>query len=212
MQIARDAIQPFRAPSQRDRAALARLIGERMREARELVGLSQRDAARRLGYANSSKLAKIELGYVGSAGDTTSSVPLWAVVRAARLYDVTTDFLLGLSDEWDPCESRVGHLFLSDLTADWDRQRERDMIVLGRYRAALASLLTGIDALLTNAGEAATALARFRELNSCFDDLPGGSRLVNAVEQGAVQAHQMRTRLGRYTNPPAQLPAPATAA
>lgn len=212
MQIASDAIRPFRAPSTRDRAALARLIGERMREARELVGLSQGEAARRLGYANSSKLAKIEAGYTGSAGDTTCSVPMWAVVKASRLYDVTADFLLGLSDEWDPAEARVGHLFLSDMAGEWERQRERDLIVLGRYRAALAALLTGIDALLTNAGEAATALERFRDLNSEFNEMPGGSRLVKTIEQGATKAHQMRTRLRRYTNPPAQLPGPATAA
>ena len=47
------------------RAASAQItatIGERLRAAREAAGLPQLEAARRHGYANSSKLSKIDAG------------------------------------------------------------------------------------------------------------------------------------------------------
>lgn len=72
-------------------ADAARLIGEQMRLARVAAGLSQLEAARRLGYANSSKLSKIEKG-------RSSEVPLWVIKRAGLIYGVSTDYLMGACD------------------------------------------------------------------------------------------------------------------
>lgn len=69
-------------------APIAAAIGERLRMAREAAGLSQLEAARRLGYANSSKLSKIE-------GGGSSEVPMWLIKRAGWLYDVSIDYLFG---------------------------------------------------------------------------------------------------------------------
>lgn len=59
--------------------ALTKTIGARMKEARELAGISQSDAARRLGYKNSAKLSKIE-----NASDGYP-VPILTIWRAAML-------------------------------------------------------------------------------------------------------------------------------
>ncbi len=64
------------AVSKHDQNKLVRTIGERLRVARELNNLSQSEAARRLGYANPSKLSKIE------AAADTNSVPLWLIHAA----------------------------------------------------------------------------------------------------------------------------------
>ena len=65
--------------TRQEQAAAVKTIGARMRQARELCNLSQSAAARRLGYANPSKLSKVELA------TDTNSVPLWLIVRAARV-------------------------------------------------------------------------------------------------------------------------------
>ena len=75
-----------------DQLQLIAIIGCRMREARELCGYSQAKAAELIGYKNSSKLAKIE-----NASDT-KSVPIGTLRRAAEIYNVSLDFLFGISD------------------------------------------------------------------------------------------------------------------
>ena len=71
----------------REKAKLVRMIGLRMKHARELVNMTQEYAAEKLGYANSSKLSKIE-----NASDT-DNVPNYIIERAATLYDVSVDYL-----------------------------------------------------------------------------------------------------------------------
>ncbi len=66
-----------------------------MKEARQINCLSQEKAAQLLGYENGSKLSKVE----NCTSVTTVSLPL--VINAAELYDVSTDYLLGFSDDWE---------------------------------------------------------------------------------------------------------------
>lgn len=70
-----------------EQVAAGETIGARMREARELCNMSQSAAARRLGYSNPSKLSKVE------GATDTNSVPLWLIVRAASVYEVSIDYL-----------------------------------------------------------------------------------------------------------------------
>jgi transcriptional regulator with XRE-family HTH domain len=73
---------------------IVKTFGARMVEARELCGYSQKKAAKLLGYRNSSKLAKIE------AASDTNSVPLWLIPKAAEVYEVSIDYLFGVSACW----------------------------------------------------------------------------------------------------------------
>ena len=77
------------ANTRMEQAAAVKTIGARMRQARELCNLSQSAAAKRLGYSNSSKLSKVE------GATDTNSVPLWLILRAAKVYEVSIDFLFG---------------------------------------------------------------------------------------------------------------------
>lgn len=76
-------------PTRAEQAELARVVGLRLKEAREAVGMSQLDAAKQLGYANSTKLSKIE------SGKHSSQILMWVLIRAAELYDVSLDYLVG---------------------------------------------------------------------------------------------------------------------
>ena len=77
-------------------ARTLRVCGARFKEARvELCNMTLSHAAGQLGYANPSKLSKVE-----NASDGYP-VPLWLLVEASKLYEVSTDFLLGASDDWE---------------------------------------------------------------------------------------------------------------
>ena len=68
-------------------------MGRRFVAARELCGLSLTEAAHALGYATGARLSLIE------AGRKKPGVAL--LIHAADTYGVSSDFLLGLSDEPD---------------------------------------------------------------------------------------------------------------
>ncbi len=87
-------------PSRQEQAVLAKAVGARMREARELAGMSQIYAAKQLGYSNSSKLAKIE------GGKDSSQIPMWVIKRSARLYDASID-CDGQPPPSEPCLQRA---------------------------------------------------------------------------------------------------------
>lgn len=81
-------------PSKIEQSEIVKVIGTRLREARELCNMSQSVAATRFGYANSSKLAKVE-----NATDTNSA-PVWLILRASEVYEVSVDYLLGAGGYW----------------------------------------------------------------------------------------------------------------
>lgn len=72
----------------RKQTEAVKTIGARLKASRVLCNLSLSEAARRLGYANPSKLSKVE-----NATDT-NSVPLWLIRDAAELYEVSTEYFL----------------------------------------------------------------------------------------------------------------------
>ncbi|MFK5950339.1 MAG: hypothetical protein QM500_16395 [Methylococcales bacterium] len=79
----------------KEQLELVKVIGVRMVEARKLCGLTQINAAKLLGYSNSSKLAKIE-----NASDT-DSVPFMLIHKASGVYKVSMDFLYGVTDVYE---------------------------------------------------------------------------------------------------------------
>jgi transcriptional regulator with XRE-family HTH domain len=95
-QVIRQPRRPGKSnPLRRKNAALFKIVGARLMQAREMCGMTLSEAARQLGYANPSKLSKVE-----HASDA-ASVPFWLIPEAAQLYDVSTEFLFGLSDDFE---------------------------------------------------------------------------------------------------------------
>jgi len=183
----------FCEPTKKEQLDLVRTIGSRMRDARELCNMSQLDAARRLGYENSSKLAKVE-----GASDT-HSVPLYLIPRAAKLYDVSTDFLLGLTSDWE----RNGGEFEdrdygSFLLRTWEQARSRDLGAMAKLYARVKAVAPCLEKMISGATEIAAALYAVRLRGGEFDDLPAGNRLLCAIEKHADSARNAEASLRRF--------------
>ena len=88
---------------------LLRIFGERMREIRKISGLSQSEASRLLG-TTIKRLNKIENCY------DQAHISLKFVKRAAQMFDCSSDYLLGLTTDWDGSdpESRMLDRKISD--------------------------------------------------------------------------------------------------
>jgi len=173
----------------REQAAAVKTIGARMRQARELCNLSQSAAARRLGYANPSKLSKVELA------TDTNSVPLWLIVRAARVYEVSVDYLFGVADDWETgvCRGVQGWMF--DV---WEKFRQRDLASLEHLHAEIAAVSTHLTAVAAGAHEVAQALDTLRARNPAFDDMPASGTLAGRLERLQERARAGELALKRF--------------
>jgi transcriptional regulator with XRE-family HTH domain len=172
-------------------------IGQRMREARGLCNISQEVAAARLGYANSSKLAKVE-----KASDT-NSVPLWLILRAAKAYDVSIDYLFGLTDDWETGirlkQEREVSTWLFD---KWKTLHARDLAVLVTlhrrmdwFRENIAELTASVLKIV----DAFYAYERFacKKYKHKPDEIPGLNPLYSAIMKSDAIARGMSARFRR---------------
>lgn len=197
--------------AKKEQAALIREMGGRMKEARELNNLTQQSAALKLGYRNSSKLAKVE-----NATDT-NSIPLWLIHRASKLYAVSTDFLFGLNDDWEQSArltiERQSGIWLNE---QWERLRRRDMEVLQKFSARLEALDSTISNQFRLVKDLKEALMSFNSLNPEFEnDMRGSARLTSVVErlerssqvaEAKLRKFRKECELANATNETLQLP------
>ncbi|NYT61448.1 helix-turn-helix transcriptional regulator [Alcaligenaceae bacterium] len=160
-------------------AELVKTIGQRMRQARELCNLSQVEAAYRFGYSNPSKLSKIE------GATDTKSVPLWIIVRAAQLYEVSIDFLFGASDDWETGARMTQERAVSAwLFGEFDRQQKMAMRVLYSLNDQIEAVADILPSHHAAALEVQRTLGRCRELNHMtYANLRGGANLESAVSK-----------------------------
>lgn len=159
----------------RKQTEAVKTIGARLKASRVLCNLSLSEAARRLGYANPSKLSKVE-----NATDT-NSVPLWLIRDAAELYEVSTEYLFGLSDDWETGVHRGVTPFLLE---QWDRIRNRDLRALVTLQQHVEAATSVIPAMRRDAQAVLDATNRISELNGAdFEELRGGSVLTAAADR-----------------------------
>lgn len=175
-----------------ERVALVKIVGHRLREARDMAGMSQQVAAKELGYSNSSKLAKVE-----NAADT-NSVPFWLIAKAAQVYEVSSDYLLGISEDWDVSPSerhqrQIGRWLLDT----WQAARERDLVALADVTQKMTFLADAVGALTERADNSQLAFDKFRNANPCYDDLIGGAKLLARLEALGDAGRQARLQLRR---------------
>ena len=179
--------------SKKEQSQLVRTIGERLKEARELCNMTQQTAAKKLGYRNSSKLAKIE-----KASDT-NSVPIWLILRASKLYDVSVDFLFGMNDDWEKSarltiERKTG-LWLNE---QWEKMRRRDLAVIQSLCSRIETLDSAVSEHTRLAKDLDSALASFRSLNPQFDDMRGGNRLLSVSGKITEAISESESRMRRF--------------
>lgn len=91
--------------SNRPKSTLA-VVGQRLLFAREMAGLSTAEAARKLGIRSPSRLSRAE--HPSHPRGITPRL----LADAAQAYGVSADYLLGLTEDWEP---RTEPPFLTEL-------------------------------------------------------------------------------------------------
>ena len=177
-------------PVRHAQAELVKTIGLRLKASRELCNLSLSEAARRLGYANPSKLSKVE-----NVIDT-NSVFIRLIRDAARIYEVSTEYIFGLSDDF---EAGVPRGMTPHLLDQWDRMRSRDLQAIIDLQKQIEAATAVIPAIQRDAQSVIDAIIRLADLNGdAFLDLQGGSILNAAavrLKKTAADALQAERRL-----------------
>jgi transcriptional regulator with XRE-family HTH domain len=165
--------------------------GRRMKAAREIAGMSQRDASDAMGYSQQVQLHLME------SGQRMPTVRV--LVHCCALYGTTMDYLCGL-------------------TADGDRdpvaavQREVAARVVGEVRGLIAAVTAGaataVRELRPDAGRTARLAAQVVELAAVLDrvqarggeafaDLPAGALLVRRVQAALETARETLAAVAR---------------
>jgi len=184
-----------KVPTRAEQAELAHAVGARLKEAREMACLSQQQAARMLGYSNSTKLSKIE------SGRHSSQIPLWVLKRAAELYDVSPDYLTGITETMERDEDKHSLMreMMVHMRESWESMRMRDVAVQGAMLERVKSIEDGLALVDAENQEAREAMQRFIELNrKAWLDMRGGARLESAVERAAEASRHSRARVKRF--------------
>jgi transcriptional regulator with XRE-family HTH domain len=164
-----------------EHAKVIKTLGERMKTARELCGLSQLKAAKLLGYTNSSKLAKIE--------GSIDSVPLRLIPKAAEIYGVSVDYLFGVSDEWERDPIKLQERLIGQWLKDqWKLAQEAQDSAFKALQAKQVELSGAIAKTKARAKENLQQVERVREWNPVFDELKGGAKLLRLLAETAEEA------------------------
>jgi transcriptional regulator with XRE-family HTH domain len=164
-------------PRAKVNAEFRRTTAERMFQARMLRGLPQQEAARDLGYRNSTQLSLVEQGI--------RTPPHAVLAQAADLYGVSLDFLMGRVDSPELNELLAGRNAALRAAADIIQGAAEQLTqqVQGHLLCGTRSAVVARD-LAIRAATTTQALMRFRQLNAdCFDDLRGGANLLHAVRE-----------------------------
>jgi transcriptional regulator with XRE-family HTH domain len=155
------------------------IMRERMVSARVMNGLTAVDAAARLGYANSTQLSMVESGKRKVPDD-------WAFLkRAALVYSVSVDYLLGLSvnPERDAIASE-SFAFLRGFEQIQQAQAHAMTIAFIKYGTAREAGRVDLQGASSAMDAVIEAMDTIRRLSPAFDeDVRGGDRLVTAVER-----------------------------
>lgn len=176
-----------------DQARAIKTIGERMRRAREMSNLTQLEAAKRMGFANSSRLAKVE------KGTDISTVPSWMIVRASQLYGVSIDFLYGQSEDWERDPVRARERAIADWMLEvWGQARARDLEGMRALFAKVTALERQFSVVLAQAAEAEEVMGRVEKLNpDVYQELRLGALLSRHVANTAGAAREGKRQLER---------------
>lgn len=155
-------------------AALRRVVADRFLQSRELNGMSQTEAAERMGYAKSAQLSQWEHG--------KRLPPIDRMIIAALVYGVSLDYLFGLSDDPErdqhfAARKAMARNMEAHLRQHADRIAES---LMAMTKTGGMSLLT-IKALTARANDAAMSMRRFAQINAKkFDNMQGGASVLHA--------------------------------
>lgn len=175
--------------------AALRILGQRMREARELCGSS---ATSHLSIKDASTMLGVSPRYLADLESCIDidHVKLSLILMAADLYSVGIGFLLGQDSDWEVCdevmfERQVGfglhkiHIEqISIVATEHMRQQKRQNI-----------LVDVVDKLLPLISGVAESLENFKEKNRGWESMLVGSQLAYRVRVALQTANECKYQL-----------------
>ncbi|HEY8157300.1 MAG TPA: hypothetical protein VIF10_01230 [Methylobacter sp.] len=182
-----------------------KIIASRLSEARALCAHTFGQAAQLLDV-NVDDLKAIENG-IG-----IGHIPLWLIKKAAEVYDVSTDFLFGLNDDWEAGDIQI--------------RKERDFLAIMQrlqidcYSKTIAgqirqdNQLKAVSASVVAFGMSVQYISevfiQFRQLNPVvFDNMPGSARVLRQIKLAEELGQYATCELNRYKCLPESLAAHA---
>ena len=155
------------------------IMRERIVSARVMNGFTAVEAAKRLGYANSTQLSQIEAGERKVPND-------WQfLLRMSKVYSVSVDYLLGISPhpERDPVAAE-SFAMLRGFEELIQSQAAAMTTAFVRYGAEREAGRADMQAVAGAAEAVSDALTRIRVLNPAFDEeMRGSNKLLAAVDR-----------------------------
>lgn len=173
-----------------ERTEFAFEFGQRLRQARETVGMSQEALARLIGHQNKSKITRLESGYADAE-------PGGMLVRKiAVALGVNPGYLLCVDDDIEANPVIFASRMVADALA---RSREQDLVRFGALFASVSIAASSIERMSSMADDVMRAYERIAT-DEAFQDIRGGARLDAAVRNLAgakAIASECAGRLGR---------------
>ena len=175
----------------KESVALAIAIGIRMRDSRDLCGYNIKESAGMLG------VSKELLGRYES-GVNIAFIPTSIISKAAQLYDVSTDYLFCLSDDWERDPVVLAQRQFGVLTHTHHIKKLSELAVqVATQQQQIDGLNESVQSLLTAIAEIDIALSIFQNMND-FDNLSGGSKLLFRIKQANGTAESTIRLLVRH--------------
>lgn len=179
----------FERDTKKEQLAAVRTVCRRLRAARELCGMRTEVAAAALGLSNKNVLLRHE------AEVDKTIIPIWLILRAAKVYEVSIDYLFGITDEWETGVHRGVQGWMLD---QWQTLRLRDLAALANTQNKIEAAFSTVPDLVNSVKAIADAVVRVRALNPDFDDLKAGARLLGCAAEGAAAAGRAEAALRRF--------------
>lgn len=165
------------------------VVGPRMNRARALSGFSQTEAATALGYRTPAQVNLWEMG--------RRLPPIFEVIKAARLYGVSIDYIMGETHEPDRDPSTgARHAVLRGVRGMLERVAEITVSEIDRHQRLIGPHANNVRVLLGAGDALVEAVAAFiRHNDSVFADQLGGANLVRRVEEFEAALDEARTAI-----------------
>ena len=139
----------------------------------------------------------ITAGHLATLENGQDSLQAWQIRRVATVCKVTTDFLLGHSEESELGErSDTVRELLIQMGIASEEVRAQDVVENIRIKYALSAAKSLSDMQISVIQELEEAMQRVIALDPLgWAKTRGGLRLVNAIEENSLKARQLHYRL-----------------
>ena len=173
-------------------AKIRKTVAERFVAAREMNGLSQTDAAKKIGFATSAQLCQWEQG--------KRLPPIDKMIVASLVYGTSLDYLYALSDEPERDPRRAEQQAMVRHMEDMLKANAEAVssALVKHVKTGGANMLV-VRGMHAKAVDAAAAIRKFEEINRPkFENLRGGATVLAACAALETLAREAEALIARH--------------